>query len=132
MLYRAHRDVHLQLPADSLSVSINIMHTHGAQGWLDQYRFDVEAGRVGGIVSRGASEAWLRIAVGLGGDEAVDLAHRFAVRHPSDRMRLTALDALASIAPDESARDALWRRAEGAGSLLVAMEAKARRGALVG
>lgn len=132
MLYRAHRDVHLQLPADSLSVSINIMHTHGAQSWFDQYRFDVENGRIGGIIGRGASEAWLRIAVGLGGEEAVDLAHRFAACHPSDRMRLTAFDALASIAPDDGTRDAMWRRAENSGSVLVSKEAKARRGALVG
>ena len=132
MLYRAHRDVHLQLPADSLSVSINIMHTHGAQGWPDQYRFDVENKQVGGIVSGGASEAWLRIAVGLGGEEAIDLAHRFAARHPSDRMRLTALDALASIAPDDATRDTLWRGAESGGSVLIAREATARREALTG
>ena len=132
MLYRAHRDVHLQLPADSLSVSVNIMHTSGAQGWLDQYRFDVEEKRIGAIVGRGASEAFLRIAVGLGGDEAFDLAHRFAHQHPSDRMRLTAWDALAGQAHDDAARDELWRLAEGAGSRLVAMEARQRRAALVG
>ncbi|MCK9543855.1 MAG: transposase, partial [Novosphingobium sp.] len=38
--YRAHRDVHAQFPADALSVSLNVMHAGGAQGWLDQYRFD--------------------------------------------------------------------------------------------
>ncbi len=132
MLYRAHLDVHAQLPADELSVSLNIMHTSGAQGWLDQYRFDLDQRRIGGIVSGGSSEAFLRIAVGLGGGEAADLAQRFATRHPSDRMRLCAWDALAAGAPDMAARDALWREAEGAGSRLVAMEAKARRAELVG
>ena len=78
MLYRAHIDVHAQLPADALSVSLNIMHTSGAQGWLDQYRIDTAKGEIGAILSHGASEAFLRIAVGLGGDEACDLAHRFA------------------------------------------------------
>ncbi len=71
----------------------------------------------------------MRIAVGLGGDEAIDLAEVFARRHPSDRMRLTALDAQAGVL-EPAARDELWRRAEGAGSRLVAMEAKRRRGAL--
>ena len=129
MLYRAHVDVHAQLPADELSVSLNVMHTTGAQGWLDQYRFDVEQGTVAGILSQGASEAFLRIAVGLGGEEAKDLAHRFARHHPSDRMRLHALDALASVT-DTAGRDAMWREAEGAGSRLVAMEARARRAEL--
>ena len=132
MLYRAHIDVHAQLPADALSVSLNIMHTSGAQGWLDQYRIDTAKGEIGAILSHGASEAFLRIAVGLGGDEACDLAHRFARHHPSDRMRLHAWDALASLTPDAAARDALWREAEGCGARLVTAEAKARRAELVG
>jgi hypothetical protein len=131
MLYRAHCDVHAQGAADSLSVSLNIMHISGAQGWMDQYRFDLERRAVGAIISPGPSEALLKVAVGLGGDEAVDLAHRFAASHPSDRLRLAAWDALASLETDLAARDALWRAAEEAGSRLVAMEARARRAELV-
>lgn len=122
--YRAHRDVHRQLPADSLSVSLNVMHAGGAQGWLDQYRFDVERRRIAGILGQGASEAFIRIAVGLGGAEALDLAESFGKSHPSCRMRLAAWDALASAAED---RDAVWRRAERSGSRLVAAEAVLRR-----
>lgn len=129
-LYRAHIDVHAQLPADALSVSLNIMHTTGAQGWLDQYRFDLERREVGAIVAPGPSEAFLKVAIGLGSQEALDLGHRFARRHPSDRLRLAAWDALAARESDAGARDALWREAEGSGSRLVEMEAKARRAEL--
>lgn len=129
MHYRAHRDVHSQLPPDQLSVSLNVMHAGGAQGWLDQYRFDTERGEIAGVLGPGASEVFMRIAVGLGGAEALDLAETFARTHPSDRMRLTALDARAG-ALDVSARDELWRRAEGSGSRLVALEAKRRRAAI--
>lgn len=132
MLYRAHRDVHRQLPAESLSVSLNIMHTNPAMGWLDQYRFDVEAGTIAGIVSHGSTDAFLRIAVALGSDEACDLAWNFAQRHPSDRMRLTALDALAANCCDADAREDLWRTATNAGSQLVAKEAGRRLAALLG
>jgi hypothetical protein len=124
MHYRAHRDVHRQLPADSLSVSLNVMHAGGAQGWLDQYRFDLESNTVAGSLGQGASEAYLRIAVGLGSEEALDLAERFGRSHPSDRMRLAAWDALASAADDA---DQVWRRAEMCGSKLVAAEALLRR-----
>jgi hypothetical protein len=127
MLYRAHLDVHSQLQPDALSVSLNVMHASGATAWLDQYAFDTERNLITKQLSHGASEAFIRIAVGLGGQEAQDLAHRFARHHPSDRMRLHALDALASIANDDAARDALWRRAEAMGSRLVAMEARSRR-----
>lgn len=130
MLYRAHVDVHAQLPADSLSVSLNVMHTSGAQGWMDQYRFDLERREVGAIVSPGPTDAFLRLAVALGSEEAVDLAHRFASTHPSDRLRLAAWDALAGREADNAARDALWRRAEGSGSRLVAGEARLRRAEL--
>lgn len=130
MLYRAHRDVHLQLPADALSVSLNVMHADPAMHWLDQYSFDVERGTVSGIIGDGPSEAFLRVAVALGGAEAHDLAERFAQRHPSDRMRLCAYDALAAAAPDLAAQDRLWASAEAAGSRLVAGQARVRRAEL--
>ena len=131
-LYRAHIDVHDQAPGDALSVSLNIMHTSGAQAWLDQYSFDLEKSCIGRIISNGSSEAFLRIAVGMGCDEARDLAARFGARHPSDRMRVAAWDALASAETDVAARDAVWRRAEGAGSRLVTAEARIRREELAG
>lgn len=132
ILYRAHRDVHAQHPADALSVSLNVMQTTGAQGWLDQYRFDLDQRTIAAIVSGGPSEAYIRIAVALGGAEAADLARTFAQRHLSDRMRLACWDALAGTCADPAARDRLWQTAEGAGSRLVAMEARARRAELAG
>ena len=130
MLYRAHLDVHAQMPADSLSVSLNVMHTAGAQGWLDQYKFDLDQREIAAQLSPAPSAAFLKVAVGLGSDEALDLAHRFALRHPSDTMRLAAWEALAGREAEPDARDTLWREAEGAGSRLVAMEARARRAEL--
>ena len=130
MHYRAHLDVHRQLPPDELSVSLNILHVSRAQAWFDQYRFDTDANTVGGIVNEGASECLLRIAAGLGCEEGLDLAEHFARHHPSDRMRLAAWEARAGAEPDLAARDALWREAELSGSRMVAMEAKARRAAL--
>lgn len=132
MLYRAHDDVHAQGAADALSVSLNLMHASPAQGWLDQYRFDLERREVGAILSSGPTDAFVRLAVGLGSAGALDLAHRFARHHPSDRLRLAAWDALAGREADPAARDAIWRAAERAGSRLVAMEARVRRAALNG
>lgn len=130
--YRAHRDVHAQYPAASLSVSLNVMHTSGAHGWLDQYRFDLESRQIGGIVSAGPTEAVLKIAIALGSSAALDLAHQFARRHPSDRLRMTVWNALAARAGNLAERDDLWREAESSGSRLVAIEAKARRAELAG
>jgi hypothetical protein len=130
-LYRAHIDVHDQLPPDALSVSLNVMHTSGAQGWLDQYSFDIENRRIGRILSNGSSEAFLHIAVGLGGEEARDLALRFGQNHPSDRMRLAAWSALASAETEAAEYDAIWARAERSGSRFIAEEARLRRDRIV-
>jgi hypothetical protein len=62
MLYRAHLDVHAQLPADSLSVSLNIMRSHASQSWLDQYKFDLERREIGSILAQGPSEAFVKLA----------------------------------------------------------------------
>ena len=112
-----------------LAAARRLMHAGGAQGWLDQYRFNVERDEISGVLSPGCAETFLRTAVGFGGEEAHDLADHFARRHPSERMRLTALDARAGVL-DLAARDDLWRRAEGSGSGLVSREATRRRQAL--
>ncbi|MBX9897314.1 MAG: transposase [Qipengyuania sp.] len=129
MLYRAHRDIHSQLPAESLSVSLNILRIHPAEGWFDQYGFELESGAITGVLNPTATETFLRCAVGLGGAEALDLAEHFGRHHPSDRMRLASYEARALLL-GESDADALWREAEASGSPMVAKEATARRGRL--
>ncbi len=100
MLYRMRRDVHVQLPPDSLSVSLNILGADPAQPWLDQYRFDIASGTIAQGLTVTAAEALVAIAVHVG--NGLDLAERFAHHHPCPRMRVTALDALASALPDEA------------------------------
>lgn len=51
MLYRAHRDVHAQLPPEALSVSLNVIHVDPAQMWFDQYGFDLERAEVTRVLS---------------------------------------------------------------------------------
>lgn len=104
MLYRAHRDVHLQLPPDSMSVSVNIMQSAPLQPWLNQYRFDLERREIAGIISTTPTEALLALAVHFGDGEGQDVAAHFAARHPSDRVRFSAWKALASAEPDRAAR----------------------------
>ncbi len=96
MLYRAHRDVHNQLPADAMSVSINIMEASPHLPFLSQYRFDPAKCEIAGILTRTSSEALLALAANHEGGNARDLVEDFAARHPCDRLRFTALRELAS------------------------------------
>lgn len=108
MMYRAHRDVHVQLPPDSFSVSLNILGYDHGQPWRTQYRFDVADNTVAEALTTTPSEALATLAVQFGGGNGADLAHELVRRHPSARMRRTALDALAAGANDRDGRAAVF------------------------
>ena len=103
MLYRAHRDVHNQLPADDMSVSINIMEASNRLPFLDQYRFDVKRCEIAGVLTKTSSEALLALAANHEGGNARDLVESFAEHHPCERIRFAALRELAHAAPDVDA-----------------------------
>ncbi|WP_129790587.1 transposase [Sphingosinicella sp. CPCC 101087] len=124
MLYRAHKDIHLQLPADEMSVSINIVETAHSTLFKDQYRFDVQGGTVAGILTRTSIEPMLALAAHQGGEEGADLIAEFAARHPSDRIRWSALRARAAAASTLDGRIAVFEEATRNGSGLVATMAR--------
>ncbi|MGB3469809.1 MAG: transposase [Erythrobacter sp.] len=129
MLYRAHVDVHSQLPPEALSVSLNVMHVDPAQCWYDQYGFDLDSGTVSRVLSPNATEAFLRVAVAAGTKEALDYAEWTGRHHPSERLRFASFEARAAhLAPP--AQDALWREGEISGSRMVAAEAQRKRAQL--
>jgi len=125
MLYRAHRDVHDQLPADDMSVSINIMEASSRLPFLSQYRFDVKRCEVAAILTRSSSEALLALAANHDGGNARDLVESFAARHPCDRIRFSALRELAWSAPDvDTGLETLARGAAVADAFVAAMSAR--------
>lgn len=124
MLYRMRRDVHAQLPPDSFSVSLNILGSDPAQPWLDQYLFDLESGTIAGTLTATGAEALVALAVHFGGN-GIDLAHDFARSHPCERMRVTALGALAIA--DRTGAEPLLARAATAPSAYLAGHARLLR-----
>lgn len=130
MLYRAHVDIHSQIPPESLSVSLNVMHVDPAQHWFDQYGFDLEEGAITKILSPNSTEVFMRAAVATGHREAVDLAEQFGKSHPSDRLRLATYEARALLLKENADRDALWREAELSGSRMLEAVARKKRKSL--
>lgn len=128
MLYRRRTDVHAQLPPDAFSVSLNILAADPAQPWCDQYRFDVESGRIAEVLTVTAAEALVTLAVHAA--NGLDLATSLARDHPCARMRITAIEALAAVAPDGAARHGLWCEAAASPSARVAGHARLRLRAL--
>ena len=126
LLYRARRDVHVQLPPDAFSVSLNILAVEPSQIWRDQFRFDIAAGTIAEMLTTAPSEALVALAVHLGGGDGRDLASDFAARHPSSRMRVTALAALASAARERAAACSVLEGAIDDTDLYVAGHARRR------
>jgi hypothetical protein len=101
MLYRAHRDIHSQLPPPSLSVSLNIMDEGEHVPWRDQYIVDLGQETNGrGMIARRptltSGEMLLRCAVHLT-EDAKDVAEQFAKAHPVPRVRANAIAAMAAV-----------------------------------
>jgi hypothetical protein len=124
MLYRAHKDIHLQLPADAMSVSLNIVETSHSSAFRDQYRFDLESATIDGIMTRMSLEPMLALAAYYGGGEGEDLLADFAACHPSDRVRWCAMRARAAAQPTLDARIATFEEGTRADSLLVSSMAR--------
>jgi hypothetical protein len=119
MLYRAHRDVHNQLAADSMSVSLNIIGATATNPFEDQYRFDVENSTIDSIINRISIEPLLALSAHFGGEEGIDLLDRFAASHPSDRIRFLSLQARAAAAGGVDDRIALYEQASHRGNRYV-------------
>ncbi len=128
--YRAHRDVHDQLPPAKLSISLNIIPELSATAWRDQYMFDLESNQIASITTVGTNEIALRIAAALS-DNGLDLAHDYARRHPSDRVRWQAWRAIAGAATGRAGRLAQYEAATSDTSSLVRAEAATMVRALV-
>jgi hypothetical protein len=126
MLYRARRDVHVQLPPDSFSVSLNILFYDVAQPWLEQYQFDVARDTVAAGLTTAPAEGLVTLAAHLGGAAGQAVAREFAARHPAPRMRATAYAALASALPTREARAAMFETATGDRDPYVAGHARLR------
>lgn len=124
MLYRAHRDVHLQLPADSMSISLNILGVEQNQELRDQYRFNIERMEIEDILSRSPIEPLLALSAYFGGQKGEELLESFAAGHPSERIRFAALKARAAAAGNLDQRLSLYERATTGSSAFVRAMAK--------
>ncbi len=113
LLYRANRDVHDQMPPESLSVSLNIMPLAPGQGWRRQYLFDIGKSRIVQPMTVTTAQLLLGLSVHIGAGNGCDLAEQFAASHPDPRMRLAAWTALESRLCDDDARRAMTERARG-------------------
>ncbi|MDM7956755.1 transposase [Blastomonas sp.] len=110
MHYRARRDVHCQYAPQSLSVSINLMHSTPDQRWRDQFQYDIARGVITRVLTGCTGETLARLALALEPCDGRDRLEEMASRHPQERLRWSAIVALAQAAPDAGTRAEILAR----------------------
>lgn len=108
LLYRAFLDVHDQLPADSFSVSLNIMENSLRASVMDQYAFDVNKGVISGLLNRSSAVSLFNAAAALGDGQHREVLEAISQKHDLDRVRLAAFDALARSAEGTDEALEVW------------------------
>jgi hypothetical protein len=98
-LYRAKKDVHIQLPPEELSISLNLIPKNDKTDEL-QLQFDEETGCIRRYLQSSGSETVVRFAGLLGQESWLELLGRIAATHPSPQMRALALVSQCRIAPE--------------------------------
>jgi hypothetical protein len=96
MLYRAFVDVHDQLPADELSISLNIMENTLRPVITDQYAADTATGVIKKMVNRNNMVCVLSVAAAIGDENTVEIIDHIARNHVNPRIRFAALRSLGS------------------------------------
>ncbi|MFP7722615.1 transposase [Lysobacter sp. A3-1-A15] len=119
MLYRAFVDVHDQLPADELSISLNIMENTLRPVVTDQYAADTATGVVKKMVNRNNMVCVLSVAAAIGDENTVDIIDHIAHKHVNPRVRFAALKSLGSRVADPDQRIELMMQGMNDDSALV-------------
>lgn len=100
-MYRAKRDVHIQLPPERFSVSINLIPRANAQNEL-QYQIDESSRRICRYLDFSGAEVAIRFAGLLGSRECLDALSHISHEHPSAKIRALALVSQLKIATDRA------------------------------
>lgn len=124
MHYRARRDVHCQHAPASLSVSINLMHSTPGQRWTDQFQYDLAGASISRVLTGCTCDSVARLALLLDAENARDRLDAIARRHPVDRLRWSAIGALALAEADQEQRQAVYARYRPSGSGWLALRCR--------
>jgi hypothetical protein len=89
-LYRGKQDVHIQLPPERLSVSINLIPKGRVQNEV-QLQFDEASGTICRYLNFTGAEVVVRLAGLLKSPEYLEVLSRIAGQHPSSKIRALAL-----------------------------------------
>jgi len=104
MLYRHGRDIHTQLPPESMSISLNLLVANATlQRYSQQYRFDAGTGTIIGYVDGLSSErmSLMKLAGEIGNEGTAEVLEQIAHTHPCALTRAEAYRSFVKLVPSE-------------------------------
>jgi hypothetical protein len=116
LLYRAKHDIHIQLPPEKLSISLNLIPNNDSVK-LPQYQFDESSRTICRYLQNSGNELMVRMAGALGDTSLVDLLD--AIFGKTDNVHLKALSASSMIQLDPDIRDVIEHRVWESGNKLL-------------
>jgi len=110
LFYRKIKDIHIQLPPDDFSVSLNFMPIDSKLGLTEQFAFDIDRKTISTLVGSQVAQQvdLLKLAGCIGDSNTLDMVLHLAVRHPNQSTRLSALHAASNLSPADA--ESFWSR----------------------
>lgn len=100
MLYRAHRDVHIQRPPVDMSISLNLMESGKKRSFTNQYEFNVENSTIQSVRNKNLLQALIQSAAHLDPDGSREILIDLSEKHPCEDVRFEAIKARANCSDD--------------------------------
>jgi hypothetical protein len=106
LFYRRVKDIHVQLPPDDVSVSLNFMPIEKNLGLTEQYSFNIANKTINALVGSQIAQQvdMLKLAGCIGDMNTLDLILHVAMNHPNQNTRLGALHAASDLQPEDAER----------------------------
>ncbi len=96
MLYRAHKDVHVQHPPESMSISLNLVEINRNTAYKNQYEFDIRSSKIKSILGENRLQALIYSAAMLEPEGSEQILKDISSKHSNERLRFEAIKARAS------------------------------------
>jgi hypothetical protein len=119
VLYRAGKDVHAQLPPESLSVTLNVVDASPQVFFREQYVFQEDLRSLRCVIGLRCNPALFSLAAIVGGEEAQDRLLHIYAQHDSDYVAMQALNALGQAAVDKESAMKVFANGTGSPSQLI-------------
>jgi hypothetical protein len=119
IFFRKSKDLHIQYPPETLSISLNLMPRNDGKSMRQQYEFDLKTKKIANYISGDISLrcTLIEMASELANDNALDVLQEISRNHICQRTRKTAFSGL--LKSTKTDKNVIYKDIENDNSVLV-------------